>query len=199
VRERLNAIAELARVARRSWESLGTSDRWRGGRREPVALRPRLSPGVPSRASRPTLRGGPKDVKNSPGLRFKAEQVCSISSSSYRQPWTPSPWLARRRFSSCMPSWTRWQSPPPAVLAATWLSWLASCECHRDVLGRPASRRSGSGQRSGGVGHTYSPQLQRDPRGVRRTELVLLPGDLCRCPHDDGSRLPTAGDFTDWN
>ncbi len=130
MRERLNAIAELARVARRSWESLGTSDRWRGGRREPVALRPRLSPGVPSRASRPTLRGGPKDVKNSPGLRFKAEQVCSISSSSYRQPWTPSPWLARRRFSSCMPSWNRWQSPPPAVLAATWLSWLASCECH---------------------------------------------------------------------
>jgi len=132
------------------------------------------------------------------GRGFKAEQVGSIASSSYRQPWTPSPWLGRR-FSSCMPSWNRWQSPPPAVLAATWLSWLASCECHGEVLGRQASRRSGSGQRSGGVGHAHSPQPQRDPRGVRRTERVLLPGDLCRRPHDDGGRRPTAGDFTDWN
>src|SRR5712691_9734339 len=61
------------------------------------------------------------------GRGFKAEQVCSISSSSYRQPWIPSPWLGRRRFSSCMPPWNWWQSPPPVVLAATWLSWLASC------------------------------------------------------------------------
>lgn len=65
---------------------------------------------------------------------------------------------------------------------------------HRDgALGRDGG--SGSGQRSRGVGHAHSPQPQREPRGVRRTERVLLPGDLCRRPHDDSGWLPTAGDF----
>jgi hypothetical protein len=163
--ECLNApmtIAELARAARRSWESLGNvgSVAWGEARTRGFAT-PAFAGCALLELAGPCYAVVRRTSRTVRGRGFEAAQVCSISLSSYRQPWTP--------------------------------------ECHGEVLGRQAPRRSGSDQSSGGIVHPHSLQPQRDPRGVRRTELMLLPGDLCRCPHDDGGRLPAAGDFTDWN